>query len=68
MVDQEMLVSEEDTFNDSLRRSLISSLTPQQATNTALFGNRLGLDGCSPNYHNIFGGVNSYDQAMTQIG
>ena len=56
------------TFNDGLRRSIVPAMTAQQASNTALFGNRLGLDGCSPNYHNIFGSINSYDQAMTQIG
>lgn len=57
--------SVEDSFNDSLRRSLLPTMTAQQATNTSLFGNRLGLEGVSPNYHNIFGGLNSYDQVMT---
>jgi hypothetical protein len=66
MIDQEMVSIEsvENTFNDSLRRSVIPTLNPQQAANTSLFGNRMGLD-CSPNYHNIFGGLNSYDQVMT---
>jgi hypothetical protein len=51
-------------FNEERR----SGLTPEEADNTALFGNRLGLGGCSPNYHNIFGSLNNYDQAMSQIG
>ena len=65
--DQEMTSPESvgSSFNDGLRRSLVPAMNAQQANNTALFGNRLGLDGCSPNYHNIFGSINSYDQAIT---